>query len=380
MVDFFSRLLFICYFWSQAGGGEVLARGVVVLSLKDFDYFLPPELIAAVPAAARDQSRLLLVERQTRTWRHGYFQQLPELLTEREVLVINDTQVLPARLRGRKASGGQVELLLAAPLPPSPVGEPRTEATVPALGQAAKPWRVGQEIFFPGGLKGLILAVAPDGELTVRLTTDGRDLLAVVQEIGEVPLPPYLRRPPLPLDRERYQTIFARHPGAVAAPTAGLHFTPAVLQRLQERGVEIVPLTLHVGPGTFQPVRQEDFTRHRLRPEYFCLPPESAARLNQARAAGKKIVAVGTTTVRVLEAQGRTGVLEPGTGQVDLYIYPGFQFRVVDQLLTNFHLPRSTLLLLVCAFADRELILAAYQAAIAARYRFYSYGDCMLLR
>lgn len=348
-------------------------------SLKDFDYELPPELIAAVPAAERDQARMLVVDRQRRTWEHRHFWQLPEILTPEDVIVVNDTRVFPARLRGRKATGGVVELLLAEPLPQSPNGKPVTRAVVRALGRAAKPFRVGQEITCGDRLTATVLTVGPDGELTVALNTSGEDVHEVVAAIGEVPLPPYLRRPLEDFDRTRYQTIFARVSGAVAAPTAGLHFTPGVLAALESQGIQVVSVTLHVGPGTFQPIREEDYTRHRLRPEYFCLSPASAAALNAARQAGKKIVAVGTTTVRLLEARGRTGILEPGTGEVDLYIYPGFTFRIVDKLLTNFHLPRSSLLLLVSAFAGRELILAAYQAAIAARYRFYSYGDCMLI-
>lgn len=348
-------------------------------SLKDYDYHLPADLIAKVPAPERDQARMLVVDRRRRMWEHRQFRELPALLGPQDVVVVNDTQVFPARLRGRKGSGGVVELLLAEPLPRGNNGTPLTRAVVKALGRAAKPFRVGQEINCGAQLTAKILEVGPEGELTVELHSGGGDLLQVLAAVGEVPLPPYLRRPPLELDRERYQTIFARTCGAVAAPTAGLHFTPVVVAELQAKGVQIVPVTLHVGPGTFMPVREEDYTRHRLWPEYFELTPESAAILNAARAAGKKIVAVGTTTVRVLEARGRKGVLEPGTGVVDLYIYPGFSFQVVDKLLTNFHLPRSTLLLLVSAFADRELILAAYEAAVAARYRFYSYGDCMLI-
>ncbi len=351
-----------------------------MLSIADYDFPLPAELIAQEPAAERDQARMLVLDRQTRSLAHSFFRQLPEWLTGQDVLVVNNTRVFPARLRGRKDTGGQVEALLLAPPASGTAFGPVRQAEVRALCRSSKPLKVGQQVFFGAELTGDITAVGPAGEVSLRLASSGRDLSQVLAEIGEMPLPPYIQRPPSAADRERYQTVFASQAGAVAAPTAGLHFTPEVFRQLAARGVEVLNLTLHVGPGTFQPVREADYTRHRLLPEYFSLSPASAAAINRARAAGKRIVAVGTTSVRVLEAQYAEGQVQPGEGLCDLYIHPGHRFRVVDRLITNFHLPKSTLLLLVSAFAGREFVLSAYQEAIAAGYRFYSYGDCMLIR
>ncbi len=344
-------------------------------SLNDYDYYLPPHLIAQEPCPHREQARLLVLDRQRQSFSHSHFYRLPDWLGEQDVVVINNTRVFPARLRGRKASGGRVELLLLAPPQPEAPGQ----AVCRALWRASKPPRPGQRLLFDAALTAEITAVSPEGEVQVTLWSGDQDLRQVLAQVGEVPLPPYIRRPAAEADRQRYQTVFATAEGAVAAPTAGLHFTPEILQELRQRGVTIVPLTLHVGPGTFQPVRVDDYTRHRLAPEYFFLSPESAAAINQARAAGKHILAVGTTCVRVLEHQYRQGIVHPGEGWCDLFIYPGYRFQVVTRMLTNFHLPKTTLLLLVSAFAGRELVLQAYQAAVAAAYRFYSYGDCMLI-
>ncbi len=348
-------------------------------SINDYDYHLPPQLIAQEPLSQRDQARMLVLERAAGVIRHCRFTQLPEFLSDRDVLVVNNTQVFPARLRGCKASGGRVEVLLLQPPTPEGNGDVPRQARVPAWYRASKPPKVGQMLNFGLELEGEITAVGPAGEITLLLQSQGRDIRQVVAEAGAMPLPPYIRRLAGPEDTLRYQTIFAHRLGAIAAPTAGLHFTPALLHRLEAGGVEVVSLTLHVGPGTFQPVREEDYSRHRLAPEYFLLSAESAAAINRARAGGKHIVAVGTTTVRVLESQYCQGQVFAGEGYCDLFIYPRYRFNVVDRLITNFHLPKSTLLLLVSAFAGREFVLRAYQEAIAARYRFYSYGDCMLI-
>lgn len=348
-------------------------------SIHSFDYQLPPALVAQYPQSRRDQSRLLVLVRNPGRWHHTRFSDLPAWLDDRDLLVVNDTQVFPARLRGRKNSGGQVELLLLG----LPVIQENGSNSQIAQGRgwyrASRRLKVGQRLEFGDDLHAEVIAGNGSREIEVRFWTDKLDILQALSAAGEVPLPPYIRRAPESQDGERYQTIFATRPGAVAAPTAGLHFTPEILAALKRRGVEVVSLTLHVGPGTFQPVQEEDYTRHRLAPEYYQLSVESAARINRARASGKRIVAVGTTTVRVLESQGDEGVVRPGEGQCDLFIYPGYRFKVVDRLLTNFHLPRSTLLLLVSALAGRELVLQAYQEAVAQQYRFYSYGDCMLI-
>jgi len=343
-------------------------------TIADFDYHLPPELIAQHPAPRRDASRLMVVDRARRTWRHSTFAELPAMLDAGDVLVLNDTRVFPARLWGRKASGGRVELLLHHLPAAAATGTDRVRASY-----RGRRLKVGQVLEFGGGLEGEIIALTAPGVAEVCFRCREGEVGEAILATGEVPLPPYIRRAPEPPDLERYQTVYARQPGAIAAPTAGLHFTPEILAHLKDRGVETATITLHVGPGTFLPVRTEDYTQHHLQPEYFVMPPKTAARLNQARRAGKRLTAVGTTSVRVLEHCAGPQGFTPQEGWCGLYIYPGHRFRAVDRVLTNFHLPRSTLLLLVAAFADRDLILAAYQDAIQQNYRFYSYGDCMLI-
>jgi S-adenosylmethionine:tRNA ribosyltransferase-isomerase len=346
-------------------------------TLADFDYHLPPELIAQHPAPRRHESRLMLVDRASQRWSHHTFADLPEILGANDFLVVNDTRVFPARLEGRKASGGRVELLLHhVPLP--------VERDIPTKARVQAHYRghrlkVGQVLHFGDDLEGEITAVLGGGIAEVEFRTRGGNAVAAILAQGQVPLPPYIRRAPEAFDLERYQTVYAAHPGAIAAPTAGLHFTPEVMARLTERGIETAALTLHVGPGTFLPVRTADYTQHRMHPEYFVMPAATATRLNEARAAGFHLVAVGTTSVRVLEHGTGAAGFTPQEGWCSLYIYPGYHFRAVDHLLTNFHLPRSTLLLLVAAFAGRDFILAAYEDAIRRHYRFYSYGDCMLI-
>jgi S-adenosylmethionine:tRNA ribosyltransferase-isomerase len=347
--------------------------------ISDYDYHLPPELVAQYPHRQRHASRLLVLRRDSGDLHHAHFRELPHWLDENDILVINDTRVFPARLRGHKDSGGQVELLLHH----LPTPEDNGAAPPAAWARASHRGhlKIGQTLHFGEPLAAEVLDLPQPGVAEVRFTCPGGalDPVPAVLAAGDIPLPPYIHRPPTAADRDTYQTVFAARIGAVACPTAGLHFSDAVLKDLARRGIEIVPLTLHVGPGTFMPVRGHDYTRHRMLPEYFELSEAAAARLNAARAAGRRLVAVGTTCVRVLESCAAPQGFRARQGWCDLYIYPGYQFKVVDRLLTNFHLPRSTLLLLVSAFAGRDPIFRAYAAAVQEGYRFYSYGDCMLI-
>jgi S-adenosylmethionine:tRNA ribosyltransferase-isomerase len=341
----------------------------------DFDYHLPPELIAQTPLEPRDASRLLVLDRATGRMEHSRFSDLLHYLHPGDLLVLNESRVIPARLRGRRNdTGGKVELLLL-----------RREG--PGIWQAlAKPGRrlrPGVTLTLEAAADGPasqveVLAAAADGIKRVRLTQED-----AIYQMGEVPLPPYIRR--RLEDPERYQTVYARHPGSVAAPTAGLHFTRAMLERLGQAGVQLAFVTLHVGLDTFGPVHSEDPTEHNIHTEEYELGAEAAAALNRARAQGRRIIAVGTTSVRVLEqvaqGMGESGLQElaPVQGRANLFILPGHRFRLVDAMITNFHLPRTTLLMLVSAFAGRERVLRAYQEAITRRYRFYSFGDAMLI-
>ena len=341
------------------------------VDLADYDYELPPERIAQEPVEPRDAARLLVLERASGARHHAHVRDLPGWLRPGDLLVRNATRVLPARLRGRKATGGAAEALL--------LGEAHAPRRFRALVRAGGRLRVGQKLRFEGAglaLDAEIAALAPDGSVELAFA-DGPSPFA----LGEAPLPPYIRRnAPRPADAERYQTVYARAPGSVAAPTAGLHFTPALLEALAARGVGIADLVLHVGIGTFRPLRLEDVAAGRLHAERFELPAETAAAVARTRAAGGRVVAVGTTSARVLESRAREGgLVEPGAGETELLLAPGARFRAVDALLTNFHLPRSSLLLLVAAFAGRERVLEAYADAVARGYRFYSYGDAMLV-
>ena len=332
------------------------------MDVADFDYELPEELIAQAPLQERDASRLLVLPRHSGHLQHRAIRDLPGLLRAGDLLVVNDARVIPARLHGRKeGSGGKVELLLIEPL---------AGADWLALGQASKPLRQGARVEVLGSSIEIV-EVRGGGDLVVRLPLRGEPLWQFLDEAGELPLPPYIRHAPGPTDRERYQTMFARERGAVAAPTAGLHFTPALIDSLRARGIGIDPITLHVGPGTFLPVRTERVEDHRMHRERYFVPDETARALDRA----KRVIAVGTTALRTLEASGG----RPGPGATDLFVKPGYEFRTVDGLLTNFHLPRSTLLMLVAAFAGLDRTKAAYREAIAARYRFFSYGDAMLI-
>ena len=339
----------------------------------DFDYELPPSAIAQEPAAERDSSRLMVLPREKGDVRHHVFRHLPDLLSPGDLVVVNRSRVFPARLLGRRASGGGAEVLLLRDK-----GEGRWEAMV----RPGRHLRPGQRVTVDEDLTVVVEseALAGDGRRQIRILSKRREVAAGLERCGHTPLPPYIRRPDRPEDRDRYQTVYAREAGSIAAPTAGLHFTPALLDRLRERHIEVAEVVLHVGPGTFRPVTAARVEDHIVEPEPFSVPEETAAAVAAARERGGRVVAVGTTTVRTLESVARAdrGV-EARDGHAGLVIVPGFNFRVVDALITNFHLPRSSLLLLVAAFAGRERVLGAYAEALRAGYRFYSYGDAMLI-
>jgi len=347
-----------------------------------YDYSLPPERIAQEPLADRDASRLLVLDRTTGGLAHRRFSDLPGLLRPGDLLVTNRSRVFPARLLGRRAAGGEAEILLVRRH-----GADAWDAMV----RPGRRLRAGAVVVIaPGFAVRVEGPAAADAEplghtpstplRRIRLLLRGLDPDAAIERHGHVPLPPYVRRADTPADRERYQTVYARERGSVAAPTAGLHFTADLLDRLRARGVERAEIILHVGPGTFRPVEVRDVLEHRVDPEPFTIPEGAAVACDRARAEGRRIVAVGTTTTRALEsALDASGHLREGDGETDLVIVPGFRFRAVGALVTNFHLPRSSLLLLVSAFAGRERVLAAYTEAVRLGYRFYSYGDAMLL-
>ncbi len=347
------------------------------MDVSDFDFDLPPELIAQFPSPDRTGARLLVLDRSSRRWTHSTVATVPERLAPGDLLIVNDTRVFPARLLGRRVpSGGAVECLLISHLE----GD-RWEALVHP-GQKLKP---GARVRFEGAgvtLLAEILEWRFHGRRTVRLwRDDGGDVNEAIDSVGHIPLPPYIRRPDGPSDRERYQTVYARSRGSVAAPTAGLHLDERLLDRLNKGGVERASVTLHIGYGTFKPVRSERVEEHTVDPEWIEIGEEAAAAIARAKAEGRRVVAVGTTTTRALEsaASAGGGVVRACAEPAGLFIYPGFEFRIVDALLTNFHLPRSSLLMLVAAFAGRDLVLAAYRDAVAHGYRFYSYGDAMLI-
>jgi S-adenosylmethionine:tRNA ribosyltransferase-isomerase len=344
--------------------------------VSDFDFELPPELIAQQPPDARGASRMLIVNRESGTWQDSSFDQLPEQFHEGDVLVLNDSRVIPARLFGERLgkSTGKVEVLLT---------EQVSDWEWRALTRPARRMAVGQNVSFatPDGNLLLQATVVANGEFGERLVRfqPVEDFFARLELLGHVPLPPYIRRQDQAQDRERYQTIYAQQRGSVAAPTAGLHFTREILERIRARGVVVCHLTLHVGLGTFQPVRVAEVAQIHLHTERYSLPEQTALEVKQALRDGRRVVAAGTTTVRTLEHCARTGRLEAHSGSTDIFLSPGSRFEVVKALLTNFHLPQSTLLMLVSAFAGQEKTLAAYRHAVQARYRFFSYGDCMFI-
>jgi S-adenosylmethionine:tRNA ribosyltransferase-isomerase len=361
--------------------------------VSDFNYLLPQELIAQEPLADRAASRMLCLERGSGTLRDAWFREFPDLLRLDDLVVLNNTQVFPARLHGRRSGAkaqplsphnpaardflrGRIEVLLTRQ-----VSEEPNEWE--CLVRPGRKIGVGERLFFGPAdeLQAEIVARGYFGERRIRFQPVP-DFFALVERLGHVPLPPYIDREDRPDDRQRYQTVYARERGSVAAPTAGLHFTPEVLARIRQRGIETAEITLHVGLGTFQPVRVDRVEDHKLHSETYFIPSQTAAAVNRALDSRRRVVAIGTTTVRALEhAASRSADrrIAAGGAEADLFIYPGYQFRVVGALLTNFHLPLSSLLMLVCTFGGRERVLAAYKHAVEQKYRFYSYGDCMLV-
>jgi S-adenosylmethionine:tRNA ribosyltransferase-isomerase len=364
--------------------------------VSDFHFDLPPDRIAQEPLSDRAASRMLHLDRHTGTWLDRTFRDFPNLLREDDLLVLNNTRVFPARLFGRREGvksqpvsranpaasdllQGRIEVLLTRQLSTDP-------NDWECLVRPGRKVGVGEHLFFGDDpkhsqLQAEVLSRGPFGERTLRFAKTP-DFFSALENLGHVPLPPYIDRDDRPGDRDRYQTVYARERGSVAAPTAGLHFTPEVFTLLRARGIETAEVTLHVGLGTFQPIRAQRVEDHRLHRELYSISEAAAAQINRARDSGRRIVAVGTTSVRTLEfaiRQSPDGRLAASHGEADIFIYPGFEFRVVGALLTNFHLPESTLLMLVCAFTGRDLVLSAYRHAVAANYRFFSYGDCMFL-
>ena len=343
------------------------------MRIDELDYHLPEGLIAQYPSKPRDKARLLVLKRGEGEMMHTTFSRMGDFLQKGDVLVTNNTKVMPARLFGQKETQGKVEILLLRKVP----GD---DELWECLVKRGKRINMGTRIQFAPELEGEVVGNGVEGKKRISFEAQG-DFQEIIHRIGHVPLPPYIRQgKDEEIDVEGYQTIFARYEGAVAAPTAGLHFTPELVQAIEENGVSFISLTLHVGLGSFQPIRSEEAEDHRLEPEYYRISPTSAGAINTAHARGMRICAVGTTVVRALEsAADEDGTIHPQQGMTDLYIYPGYRFKAVDALITNFHLPRSTLLLLVFAFGGREFIMRAYQDAIRERYGFYSYGDGMLI-
>lgn len=341
------------------------------MRVDDFDYELPEELIAQVPLAARDASRLMVLTRSEHRVEHRYFRDLPEYLRPGDVLVLNDTRVIPARLAATRPTGGKVEILLLTP---------RGGDVWECLARPGRRARVGQTLTFAGGrMTGLVLGKTEYGGRVLQLSAAaGLDVDSLVDAVGEMPVPHYIKSR---LDQpDRYQTVYARERGSAAAPTAGLHFTPELLRQIEDAGVTIARVTLHVGLGTFRPVKTERVEEHVMHSEHYEVPAQTAEAINSARAAGGRVVAVGTTTVRTLESSaGSDGRVMPGTGWTSIFIYPGYVFRAVDAMVTNFHLPKSTLIMMVSAFAGREFVLDAYRLAVEEKYRFFSFGDAMLI-
>ena len=350
-----------------------------MFSLEDYNYELPQELIAQTPASKRDESRLMTVDRTGKNFTDRTFLDLTELLLPNDLLVVNNTRVVPARIFGEKETGGVVEVLVLE----HPGTLKEETATRLCLMKSSKRPRPGTSLFFESSVLGTVGEILDNGLVKIRFSGE-KSIDLLLSEKGHIPLPPYIHRqgnaPLEELDRERYQTVYAQKAGAVAAPTAGLHFTDALMEDLKRQGISIVSLTLHVGYGTFQPVRTQDIRKHELGKEYFHIGADTAEKINFAKKNGQRVIAVGTTVVRALEtaAHGST-TIDPGENRTELLITPGFSFGIVDGLITNFHLPKSSLLFLVSAFAGHGLVKKAYERAVKLRYRFYSYGDSMLL-
>lgn len=340
------------------------------MELSDFDFYLPQELIAQHPVEPRDSSRLMVVNRKSGDVEHHIFHELPDLLQPGDVLVVNNTRVIPARLIGEKeGTGAHIECLLLK----------RVERDVwEVLIKPGKRLKEGQKVSFGGGkLIGELLEILPDGNRKIRFSYEGI-FEAVLDELGNMPLPPYITEKLE--NKERYQTVYAKESGSAAAPTAGLHFTTELMDQLRQKGIEIVEILLHVGLGTFRPVKVEKIEEHEMHSEYYRVSPEVAERINRAKQEGRRVIAVGTTASRTLESIGQeNGRIQAGEGWTNIFIYPGYSFKVVDALITNFHFPKSTLVMLVSALAGRDLIMKAYELAVQERYRFYSFGDAMLI-
>lgn len=345
------------------------------MRLSDYDYFLPDELIAQVPIEPRDASRLMVLERQHESISHHFFRDIEQLLNPGDVLVLNKTKVLPARLIGQKENtGARIEILLLNRL---------AAARWEVLVKPGKRLKLNQKVVFGAGiLTGVLADILDNGNRIIEFEFNGL-FEEVLDKLGQMPLPPYITTELE--NKERYQTVYAKESGSAAAPTAGLHFTDELLGRIRQRGVDVEEILLHVGLGTFRPVKTENITEHEMHCEFYRIDPETASRLNQAKKSGRRIIAVGTTVVRTLESAARNAEPESGVvfkeldGWTDIFIYPRYQFKVVDALITNFHFPKSTLIMLVSALAGREFILRAYEEAVNERYRFFSFGDCMFI-
>ena len=342
------------------------------MKTSDFNYELPKELIAQTPLEKRDTSRLMTLDRKTGAWEHHHFYELPDFLEPGDCLILNNSRVLPARLLGQRipGGGGACEVLLLID---------RGEKTWECLVRPGRHMREGTKLSFGNGeLTAEVTEVLPDGNRLVRFDYEGI-FLEVLERLGKMPLPPYIKEELQ--DQERYQTVYSKVPGSAAAPTAGLHFTPELMETIRQKGVNIGYVTLHVGLGTFRPVKEEEITEHEMHSEFCVLPPETATLINETKASGHRCVCVGTTSCRTLESwAAEDGHMESKAGWTSIYIYPGYRFKVMDGLVTNFHLPESTLIMLVSAFAGREHILAAYEEAVREKYRFFSFGDAMFLR
>ncbi len=339
------------------------------MQLSDFHFDLPTELIAQYPAPTRSASRLLCLDKTSGDVSHQQFTDLVDLCESGDLLIFNDTKVIPARLYGHKSSGGKVEILIERVL---------TKQQALAQIKVSKSPKPGTYIQLDDDIK--IEVIGRQHDLFIIHFHDHRDVYAILDDIGEVPLPPYMERKPEAEDVTRYQTIYAKHQGAIAAPTAGLHFDETLIKQLQAKGVLMAYITLHVGVGTFQPVRVKNVYEHKMHSERITVSSQTCAQIKEVKSKAKKIIAVGTTTVRALETAAQTGEIKPFTGETDIFIYPGYKFNCIDAMITNFHLPESTLIMLISAFAGRQNILAAYDEAIKQRYRFYSYGDAMYIK
>ncbi|WP_457621653.1 tRNA preQ1(34) S-adenosylmethionine ribosyltransferase-isomerase QueA [Persephonella sp.] len=333
--------------------------------LSDYDYRLPKELIAKYPVEPRDSCRLMVLNRKERTIEHRIFRDIGDYLKEGDLLVLNDTKVIPARLIGRKETGAKIEIFLLKPV---------TENVWEALIKNIKRLKEGQTVIISEDFRIKLLEKLEEGKAVVQLI--GEDIKSLIEKYGHIPLPPYIEREDEDKDRDYYQTVFAKKEGAVASPTAGLHFTEELLEKLKEKGIKTAFVTLHVGLGTFRPITVEDITKHKMHEEFYQIPEETLDLIRETKERGRSVIAVGTTVVRTLETYAQTGNKE---GFSDIYIYPPYDFKIIDSMITNFHLPKSTLLLLVSAFAGRDFILEAYREAVEKKYRFFSYGDAMLI-